>query len=431
MASFSDLPFELQTEIFRLVLPPRGGVHWVELEGLPQPLDIITETLRTARDQFNDLEPGLYKVPRYSSVEYDQHCALKYEDGDHSTPFFEYLYPIVPSVWGQSKEPVQVGWEDKLAPEIVEEILETRRCRQLSTYTQVTTLLSTCRSSRLTALEYIHKMIPNIAASLYRGIGPLSRPRPLSTWQQQYKDPEKSPQVIAVGNALVPTICTTLDLVVLRLHTSSGYPTLTLKHAYWQLKPEASIFYQRFSTIPVFPRIGIEYRPLWTTIEGRKEFCEDAITAIIGLAGRRSQLSTQLYWLIDGIPRPQWDQYHPAIPAAFNRVIERARSRIFKNCKIRKDKKKKAQLLEHHNLHQEFEANGRRYYVVFVVATWRSEYYIEESYLNPAVDWDGIFPGGEDIWPVPLRDPVRLAFDLEGDLSTDTFCTTLLSWEPI
>lgn len=137
MARFSDLPFELQMGIFLLVLPRRGGVHLVELEGHPQPFDIITKTLRRARDQFNDLEPGLYDVKEYNSVEYQRYCGLKYNDSDHCTPFFEYLYPIVPSVWGQgqSKGPAQVGWEDRPSSEIVEEILETRRCRHLSTYT--------------------------------------------------------------------------------------------------------------------------------------------------------------------------------------------------------------------------------------------------------------------------------------------------------
>jgi hypothetical protein len=85
-----------------------------------------------------------------------------------------------------------------------------------------------------------------------------------------------------------------------------------------------------------------------------------------------------------------------------------------------------ARLLEHHNLHQEFAANGQKYYVVFVVVEWRSEYYIEESFLDLAVNWDGPFPSGRELWPEALRDLVRLAYDVHRDIGTDMFCTYVL-----
>lgn len=432
MAGFSDLPFELQTEIFMLALPPRGGVHWVELEGRPLPYDDVRKGLHHARELFDPKpQPGhlLHAHVMGKDYGYQAHTDWKEEHGDRSTTFFQHVYYTVPSVWGQSKGPAQIGLEDELAPEIVDEILDTRRCRQLSTYTQVAALLSTCRSSRWSALTYLIKMEPNLAVGVRRGTGPLSRPRPLRTWQRQYEHLEQSPKGITVGNNIVPTICPTLDLVVLRLHTSSGYPTPTLQDA-WQLQPE-SLAHAYFNSVPVFPRMGFEYRPLWSTSEGREEFCDQAIRTIISLSGIKCQLSTQLYWLVDGIPRPRWDQYHPAIPATFNRLIEDAQGRIFRNCTIRHDKKRMARLLEHHNLHQEFEANGRRYYVVFVVTRWRSEYYVDQSSLDPAVDWDGLFPGGEAIWPVPLHEPVRLAYDINEHTATNRPCTTILSWEPI
>jgi hypothetical protein len=69
---------------------------------------------------------------------------------------------------------------------------------------------------------------------------------------------------------------------------------------------------------------------LWATLEGGKELCEDVVGDIVVLAGNRTSVSTQLYWLVDGIPRPQWDQYPPAIPAAFSRVIERRKKDVLK-----------------------------------------------------------------------------------------------------
>jgi hypothetical protein len=98
------------------------------------------------------------------------------------------------------------------------------------------------------------------------------------------------------------------------------------------------------------------------------------------------------------------------------------------------EKAGKDRLLQHHDLHHEFEANGRRYYIVFVIACW--EDHLGASFHDPAVSWDGPFPGGEDLWPKTLRDPVRVAYEIQRTPShnnewTDKSCTYVLSWEPI
>jgi hypothetical protein len=66
-----------------------------------------------------------------------------------------------------------------------------------------------------------------------------------------------------------------------------------------------------------------------------------------------------------------------------------------------------------------------------VIADWRCPYYLEESYLDPALNWDGPFPGGEDLWPKALCDPVRFVSDVHFDIGADSFCNFILSWEPI
>ncbi len=418
MARFSDLPFELQTDIWTLVLPYRGGVHWVEFEGLPQPSHIINESLEWIHKLFDDKEPEWIKnnSATFSDPEYG-----KYYNGlARSSPFFQDLYATVPSVYGSSKGPQQ----DQLTQDVLDEIAAIQRCRQLSTYTQVTTLLSTSQISRLVALDYLQKMISIAAFPLYRGGGPMYKPRPLNIWKQQYQNIESVPET---RDALIPTICGTLDLVVFRLHNASGYPKEILKHGPHQMTPGA----WNPAVIPSFDRIGIEWHPLWGTPQGRKEICERAFTRIVMLGGRVSICSTQLYWLVDGIPRPQWDQYPPAIPTAFSRVIERRKRDVLKFWRM--DQAWKDRLLAHHDLHQEFEANGRRYYVVFVLTEWTSEYSLDESFRDPDVSWDGPFPGGKDLWPEALHEPARVAWEVQRDdnLSTDQFCSYIMSWEPI
>ena len=422
MARFSDLPFELQTDIWTLVLPHRGGIHWVEFEGLPHASHIINKSLEWTDHLFGK-EPKSWDDSRAGIRNFEYR---KYSR-DHlgpSSSFFQYLYATVPSVYGKSK-----GLrEDMLAQDMLDEIAATQRCRQLSTYTQVTTLLSICQTSRLAALDYLRKMIPIAAWPLHRSGGPMYRPRPLNTWKQQYQTIETVPEG---PEKLIPTICGTLDLVVYRLHTASGYPMEILNHAYYQMVP----YYDYEShLVPSFDRIGIEWHPLWATPEGRKELCEyDVGNIVLALGTNRSASATQLYWLIDGIPRPQWDQYPPAIPIAFSRVIEKRKDWILHHWNT--DKAWKDRLLKHHDLYQEFEANGRRYYVVFVLTKWTDDYIIEESLRDPAVSWDGPFPGGEDLWPEALRDLVRVAYKIQrlrvDNMWTDPYCSYVLSWEPI
>ena len=477
MACFSDLPFELQTEIWTLVLPYRGGVQWIEFEGFPHPAHVINKTLEWSHKLYNDRTPNAetseYNYARYDNNEYDQHC----RDLDQSSEYFQYLYQIVPSIWGHSKGPQ----EDTLKSKMLDEIAATRRCRQLSTYSQVATLLSVSQTSRLVALDYLEKMNPDLAWPLFRGAGAIYRPRPLEIWRKQYKATDTSlkgakgilPGICGLFNHLenmisrkslhffsgagirnkshymetrrqqyknneivleeaeriVPRICGALDLVVFRLHNTLGHPKDTL--SFWrQMRP-------CINTQPVlapFDRIGIEWHPLWATTEGRKYLCEDKIVEIVGL-GRMNGFNTkQLYWLVDGVPRPQWNQYPPAIPAAFSRIIEKRKEYILHHWRL--NKAIQAQLLEHHDLYQEFEANGRRYYVVFVATRWNDDEFLEESFRDPGVNWDGPFPGGEDLWPQALRDPGRVAYEVliaypYLNLGTDSYISFVLSWEPI
>jgi len=151
-----------------MVLPSCGGVHWVEFEGFPHESHIIKESLQWTHDLFNDREPTVreYNYGNWSHEGFVRFC----ESLNQSSQFFKYLYTIVPSVYGKSRE-----GQDELTQEIRTEIASTRRCRQLSTYSQVATLLSTCQTSRLAALDYLSKMVPNGSLPIYRGSGPLYR----------------------------------------------------------------------------------------------------------------------------------------------------------------------------------------------------------------------------------------------------------------
>jgi len=225
---------------------------------------------------------------------------------------------------------------------------------------------------------------------------------------------------------LLPTIYGPLDLVVFRLHTTFGYPKEILKHAYYQLSNCGG----SGPSLPDFHRIGIEWHSLWDTEEGKKELRIDAIQDILSLTcDHQKPASAQLYWLVEGVPRPQWDKYPPAIPAAFSRIIERRKGHLLEHWQT--DQARKDQFLKHHDLYQEFEAVGRRYYIVFVIAHWTHELHLEKSFLDPDISWDGPFPGGEDIWPEPLRGAVRVTHREQWTMPIDRFCSYVLSWEPI
>jgi len=172
MACFSDLPFELQTDIWTLVLPYRGGVQWVEFEGIPHPPHTINKTLELTYELFGDREPDMKESILRRFVYSGNMEDIEYLNSlDNSTPFFQKLHTVVPSVYGKSKNKS----ENLLSHDVLKEVAETQRCRQLSTYTQVTTLLSTCQTSRISALEYLRNMVPIVAWPLFRGLGPLYR----------------------------------------------------------------------------------------------------------------------------------------------------------------------------------------------------------------------------------------------------------------
>lgn len=435
MARFNDLPIEIQTQIWELVLPYRGGMHWVEFEGVPRSPEAIRESLERTRILFDNNELRIKnRGTVWKSEGWRKHFWKRLEDEDFGTPFFDYIYTIVPSVWGSSRD-TELDLTDRadtLPQEVVDEIVRTRRCRQLSTYTQIATLLLTCRISRLTALGHLEKIKSKCEWWLCRGVGPMHRPRPLNVWAQQYENVETNTR--DGYQVLVPTIYAVLDLVVLRLHTTSGYPTPTLRYAHYQLFPEA--YGRKVQKLPFYDRVGIEWHPLWATPEGRKEFCEDGIEHIIRLSGSHGIFTTRFYLLVDGIPRPRWDEHVPAIPAAFARVIEKKRENFFENLWSEVEDREILMLesyssTENYDLHHEFEANGRRYYIVFVVADWHCEFSIEESFLDPALNWDGPFPGGEDLWPEALRAPARLAYDVRNSLHVNDDYSFILSWEPI
>jgi hypothetical protein len=46
MATFSDLAVELQETIWELALPTARGVHWIEVEGIPQDPEFVRDSIR-------------------------------------------------------------------------------------------------------------------------------------------------------------------------------------------------------------------------------------------------------------------------------------------------------------------------------------------------------------------------------------------------
>ena len=252
MASFSDLPVELQTDIWTLVLPSWGGVHWIEFEGFPHSSHVIKKSLQWIDDLFEGKEPSPSENEAACFdnhyTEYINHCLEIGPIRGQSTPFFEYLYTTIPSVYGKSKGPR----EDLLTQDVLDEIAAKQRCRRLSTYTQVATLLLTCQTSRIAALDYLRHMIPDGAYSLFRGAGPMYKPRSLDKWKQQYQNLDIIPEA---AEMIIPTVRSPLDLVIYRLHTASGYPTEVLIHSSYQMRPH----FDHSESFPSFDRIGIEW----------------------------------------------------------------------------------------------------------------------------------------------------------------------------
>jgi hypothetical protein len=57
MAIFNDLAIELQEAIWELVLPTSRGVHWIEVEGIPQEPEYVRESIRITQSYRFDRMP--------------------------------------------------------------------------------------------------------------------------------------------------------------------------------------------------------------------------------------------------------------------------------------------------------------------------------------------------------------------------------------
>lgn len=422
MATFNSLATELQVAIWQLVLPYRG-IHWVDIEGQVHDQPYLRDSIRFTRQYFPDgnlPDVSISSVPRR-----EEHLARFRDTWKPPGMFFERLVPVVPSVWG-SAGPGDDLRDRGMTEELAVKVSHERRCRQLSTYTQVAALLATCRLSRTIALEYLEKSSPYLW-EVYRSKGPLHRTRPLDVWESQYSNEDISPpDTDPCHTPLVPKIRAHLDLVVLRLHDSHGRATPTLRQGPFQFSPEALI-----SVFPWFNRVGIEWHPRWA--DERAEFRAANVHGVMTLMNPSLHKSTMLYWLVDDIPRPNWARDYPeAVPAAFNAWMGHHNGHVFEYS-FSMDEATKAALLSDCDLDLEFEANGRRYYVVFVVVHWEKWANLDEG-LRASID--GPFLGGEAIWPEKLRAPARFAYDMLSDcylysLGASLKMSFILSWEPI
>lgn len=434
MSTFNDLAVELQMAIWQFVLPYRG-IHWVEIEGHPRDAPDVRETIRFTRQRCTDGNlpetlRDLWRLPlcdeqRKRNLEEHQFEGSR----SHSGRFFQKLFPVTPSVYGAAG-PANEHGDSQGAIHVAEEVAHTRRCRDLSTYTQVTTLLSTYRLSRSVALEYIHKFYP-YSWWMYRSKGLNFRPRPLGLWEAQYLDCSE-PDLGSPHFNLVPVIRTPLDLVVLRLHDQHGRATPLLHESLYQLSPDACVHGIIF---PWFDRVAIEWHPRWATPgpDGGEQFCAAKVQAAITLMHSSADLTTMLYWLVDGVPRPNWKRdYPPVVPLVFEWFTASYCQRTYRNYRTTDnqmmDKNIQAAFLADCNLDIEFEANGRRYYVVFVVIAWNRWRRLPVTFMSIV---DGPFIGGETIWPETIRAPARFVYDMVQSMSNSWRISFILSWEPI
>lgn len=158
MATFNDLAVELQEAIWTLVLPTRG-VHWIEVEGIPHEPAYLRESIRMTQwhqDHFGHI-PETYDDAweRQEHPEYYDRAMAKHVKGDDSGAFFRRLFTTVPALLGcgglADPDCAAPGGHTQLPGDLADEVAYMRRCRQLSTYTQIATMLSTCRLSRVVA----------------------------------------------------------------------------------------------------------------------------------------------------------------------------------------------------------------------------------------------------------------------------------------
>lgn len=428
MPNFTDLAIELQEAIWKLVLPYRG-IHWVEIEGSVDEAPYVHHSIRSTRHNYPD---GI--LPELTAGDFwllPNKCKCS-ENPKVGSLFFDNLVPVVPSVWGLAG-PGDACGDEEMNVQLAEEVAYTRRCRQLSTYTQVATLLQTCRLSRDVAWGYIEEYRESFRLPIYRSKGLLHRPRPLDVWEAQYPSKDSSgPDYGPPHTRLVPPIRSHLDLVVFRLHDAHGRATPLLRQGPFQFPPE--YFTNEVESFTHFNRVGIEWHPRWA--DEQDEFRAANVQSIFSLMQWMALHSTMLYWLVDGIPRPNWKRDYP------NQIqgIEAWMSRYMHNVhryQVGMDKATRAEFLADCNLDLEFEANGRRYYLVFVVIPWERW---EERGGKPChcgkVHADGPFLHGEAKWPEKLRAPARFAYNMLTDshlrsLWTYPEMSFILSWEPI
>lgn len=429
MANFNDLAVELQEAIWELVLP-RRGVHWFQVEGLLHPAPYVRDTIRFTREyNFGDCTPQTLADILCVRGQVPGHMERMSQKSDNTGGFFRRLLVTVPSVWGLS------GLDDNEHQDQAEEVAYLRRCRQLSTYTQITVLLSACRLSRLVALRHVEKK-REYSWHLFRGMGPLYRPRPMNVWESQFggENVPDMPDTMVVRGCeweLLPPRIHMLDLAVFRLHDSQGRATETLRHGPWQYAIEHAMYDTTYAN---FNRVAIEWHPQWGTPGGREDFCAGNVEALIQIMECRPRSSRHLYWLVDGIPRPDWKHDYPlVVEAVFEEAIaDNHLNKYFlgqwKGLGGDDDQRALADL----HLNQEFEANGRRYYVVFVLGPGFDRP-VRQRLDDAGLGHDGPFPGGEDIWPEALRAPVRFASDIcyTGNLGTLPNLSYILSWESI
>lgn len=428
MAVFNDLAIELQEAIWELVLPASRGVHWVEVEGIPHDPEFIRDSIRLTQWYKFDRIPETHSDVFYARQENPEFNRRAAESKQESSPFFRFLLTTVPAVFGRSGS----NNNEDLQPDLANEIAHTYRCRRLSTYYQITTLLSVCRLSRTIAKRYIRDN-RKCSWPIRRSMGPPYRPRPMDAWEIQYSG-DKDPPVAKKHNCwqLLPARIHTLDLVVFRLHDSQGRVTPLLRHAPWQYWIEQAT---HGTTFACFDRIGLEWHESWSTWGGRHELRSENVEAFV----REMQVAhdpATLYWLVDGVPRPNWNRNCLAVVRdIWARRMAEDKDNVLEHLNTHWKLKPEdhAALLADHHLGQEFEANGRRYYIVFVVF---SQFLSEEGeQLDKAgLGWSGPFPGNASMWPEALREPVRLAYDVcrDGSKNLGTYRSSsyILSWEP-
>jgi hypothetical protein len=100
--------------------------------------------------------------------------------------------------------------------------------------------------------------------------------------------------------------------------------------------------------------------------------------------------------------------------------------------------------LKQHDLFHDLEANGRRYYIVFMLtqdcrfnrldkhlSVDEDDVFLQENFPGPNICWSDLFPGGKDLWPKALHDPVEFAAQTRNCMIRGRHCTFFLSWESI